>query len=183
MSPSRTAAYLVAAVLFAAWLASAAGISRRPRINFVTSRPSSQVEGVEALAADVQSQAARLKQRIATAPAPQAPARNPFSFADPSPTPRPSRMQRRAEAIGSPPLANPEPPEPELTLLGVAEQQTPDGVVRTALLGGRGEELFMVVAGQNLAGRYRVVAVGADAVELKDELTGLTRRLTLKSPV
>ncbi len=180
MSPSRTAAYLVAAVLFAAWLASAAGISRRPR-SFVAPRPGPQVEGVEALAADVQSQAARLRQRIATAPAPQAPARNPFSFADPSP--RPPRVQRKAEAISSPPLTNHEPPEPELTLLGVAEQQTADGVVRTAMLGGRGEDLFMVVAGQSLGGRYRVVAVGADAVELKDELTGLTRRLALKSPI
>ena len=177
MSPSRTAAYLVAAVLFAAWLASAAGISRGPR-SFVASGPSSQAEGVEALAADVQSQAARLKQRLATAPAPQAPARNPFSFADPRP--RPPRIQRRAEPISNPPLPNFEPSEPELTLLGVAEQQTADGVVRTAMLSGRGEELFMVVAGQNLAGKYRVVAVGADAVELRDELTGLTRRLTLK---
>jgi hypothetical protein len=38
----------------------------------------------------------------------------------------------------------------------------------------------MVAEGQELAGRYRVSAVGADAVELKDLVTGATRRLALR---
>jgi len=177
MTSSRMAAYLVVAVLFAAWLASAAGISRRPR-TVIAPRPAPQAARVEALAADVQSQAVRLRQRLATAPAPQTPIRNPFSFADRS-APA-ARVQRRSTPLPVLEIATPEPVEPELTLLGIAEQRTPDGLVRTAMIGGLGNDLFMVVPGQTVAGRYRVMGVGADTVELKDEVTGLTRRLALK---
>lgn len=180
MTPSRMAAYLVVAVLFAAWLASAAGISRRPR-TVIAPRPGPQSARVDALARDVQSQAARLRQRLATAPAPQAPIRNPFSFADRrAPAPR---VPRRTEPLPVLEIAAPEPVEPELSLLGIAEQRTAAGLVRTAMIGGAGDELFMVVPGQTLAGRYRVMGVGADAVELKDQVTGVTRRLALKSPI
>jgi hypothetical protein len=71
--------------------------------------------------------------------------------------------------------------EPELTLIGVAEQPTAAGLVRTAMIAGPGDELLMVVEGQQIGGRYRVSAVGADAVELQDLATGATRRLVLKS--
>jgi hypothetical protein len=39
----------------------------------------------------------------------------------------------------------------------------------------------MVKEGEILGGRYRVVAVGADAVELSDLVTGAVRRLGLRS--
>ncbi len=174
------AGYLVVAVLFAAWLASAAGISRRPR-TFVAPRLGPQEARVDALAADVQSQAVRLRQKLATAPAPQTPIRNPFSFADRS-APAPRALRRAAPL----PILEPAPSgpvEPELLLLGIAEQRTDAGIVRTAMMGGAGNDLFMVVAGQTVAGRYRVVGVGTDAVELKDEVTGLTRRLALRPPI
>jgi hypothetical protein len=38
----------------------------------------------------------------------------------------------------------------------------------------------MVVAGETVGARYRVTAVGADAVELSDLVTGATRRLALR---
>jgi hypothetical protein len=47
------------------------------------------------------------------------------------------------------------------------------------ITGGR-DDLMMVTVGQRLLSRYDVVAVGADAVELKDLETGLARRLVLK---
>jgi hypothetical protein len=67
--------------------------------------------------------------------------------------------------------------EPPLDLLGVAEE----GATRTAMI-GMGDELLMVTVGHEVAGRYRVAAVGPDVVELKDLATGATRRLALKLP-
>jgi hypothetical protein len=45
-----------------------------------------------------------------------------------------------------------------------------------------GDELLMVTAGQPVGGRYQVSAVGPDEVELKDLVTGATRRLVMKPP-
>jgi hypothetical protein len=172
MSPTRAAAYLGGAVLFAGWFASAAGVTRHARI--ARALPAPEVAPLDAIASDVQSQASRLRQRMAVAPAPQAPFRNPFAFAERQilPAARPRR---------EPPAPDPEPvlpDEPALDLLGVAEE----GTTRTAII-GLGDELLMVTVGQEVAGRYRVAAVGADGVvELKDLATGATRRLALRSP-
>ena len=43
-----------------------------------------------------------------------------------------------------------------------------------------GENLLMVTVGQNVLGRYRVEAIGADAVELKDVGTSAMRRIGLR---
>ena len=51
--------------------------------------------------------------------------------------------------------------------------------VRTAILSGLGD-VFLVKAGEIVASRYEVVAVGADAVELRDLGTGRTLRLGLR---
>ena len=42
------------------------------------------------------------------------------------------------------------------------------------------DELFMLVEGDTLGGRYRVKAIAAETVELTDLVTGATRRLTLR---
>jgi hypothetical protein len=65
-------------------------------------------------------------------------------------------------------------------LIGVAEQKGDAGLKRTAMISAPGDQLFMVTEGQELAGRYRVSAVGADAVELQDIASGATRRLGLR---
>ncbi len=175
MSRTRAAAYLVGGILLAAWLASAAGVTIRPR-GVALPRRSAEAVQLDAVASNVQSQASRLRDRLAVAPAPQAPIRNPFAFeararvaAPAAPTPQP---------VTTPPafierlIA-----EPDLVLLGVAEQ----GPVRTAMI-GFGDELLMATEGQNVAGRYRVGRVGADTVDLIDLGTGATRRLSLRSP-
>jgi hypothetical protein len=177
MTPGRAAAYIGGAVLLAAWLSSAATSPQEPE-------PGPQPEptatsGTEPLAFDVQAQAARLRNRLAAAPIPQQPTRNPFAFGARH-LPRP-REAPRVAALQEPAVASPSSfVQPELSLVGVAEQQSATGLVRTAMIVGEGEELFMVTEGQEVAGRYRVSVVGADAVELKDASTGAVRRLALR---
>ena len=131
---------------------------------------------LDAVALNVESQAARLRQRLAAAPTLQAPTRNPFSFVAREPVVAPA-VAVRPPTLTAPVASDPQPPEPALVLLGVAEQ----GSTRTAMV-GFGDELLMATEGQTLASRYRVAKVGADAIELVDLGTGATRRLFLRSP-
>jgi hypothetical protein len=172
MTPARAAAYLGGGILLAGWLASAAGVVRPSTTRFP--RRSAEAVQLDAVASRVQSQAARLRHRLAVAPAPQAPLRNPFAF-----------VEAPASSAATVPRPDPAPPvleqiaaEPDLILLGVAEQ----GSTRTAMIAS-GDELLMTTEGQTVAGRYRVGKVSADAIELIDLGTGATRRLSLKSPV
>jgi hypothetical protein len=176
MSRTRAAAYLVGGILLAAWLASAAGVSMRPHGVPLPRRAADAIQ-LDAVASNVQSQASRLRERLAVAPAPQAPIRNPFAFVDRAPAapPAPAKPQ---PVTTTPAFIQRLIAEPDLVLLGVAEQ----GPVRTAMIGS-GDELLMATEGQMVAGRYRVGKVGPDAVELIDIGTGATRRLSLRSPV
>jgi hypothetical protein len=72
------------------------------------------------------------------------------------------------------------PGEPPLQLVGIAEHETPAGVVRTALITADSDELFMLVEGETLGGRYRVKTVFPEAVELTDLITSTARRLSLR---
>jgi len=174
MSPARAAAYLGGGILLAGWLASAAGVVRPSPARFL--RPSAEAVQLDAVAANVQSQAARLRQRLAVAPAPQAPVRNPFAFVEAPASPVVAVPRRAVPA--APIVVEPSVPEPDLVLLGVAEQ----GSIRTAMMAS-GDDLLMATEGQTVAGRYRVGKVTADAIELIDLGTGATRRLSLRSPV
>lgn len=173
MTPARAAAYLGGGILLAGWLASAAGVVRP----FATPFPRRSAEAVQldAVASSVQSQAARLRHRLAVAPAPSAPIRNPFAFVD---APASPPLVAPSRPVPAAPLALESTPEPDLILLGVAEQ----GSTRTAMIAS-GDELLMTTEGQIVAGRYRVGSVTADTIELIDLGTGATRRLSLKSPV
>ncbi len=174
MAPTRAAAYLGGAVLLAGWLASAAGVTRQPRAVRAPQR-SQEFAQLDAVASNVQSQASRLRHRMAAAPAPQAPLRNPFVFLERDARPVGARREPLQAVAALAPIV---PVELELDLLGVAEE----GTTRTAMI-ALGDELLMVTVGNDVAGRYRVAAVGPDAVELTDLATGATRRLALKSPV
>lgn len=176
MSAKRAAGYCGGGLLLVAWLSSAYGLMRQ------TPEPPAaapvETSGTTTLAADVQAQTLRLKSRLAAAPAPHEPFRNPFSFAARSepgrrdaPAPPPAELP--APAIG-PPL------EPAIELMGVAASESPAGVVRTAIISALDGELFLVKEGETIASRYRVGPVSADAVELNDLLTGAVRRLTLR---
>jgi hypothetical protein len=171
MKPARAAAYLVGGILLAAWLASAAGVGH-PSIPQPPA-PSAEAIQLDALASGVQSQASRLRQRLAAAPAPDAETRTPFAFA------APVRSQSVAvePAVDARPVATAQiSPEPNLVLLGLAE----DGSTRTAMIES-GDDLVMATEGQTIVGRYRVAKITPDGIELVDLLTGTTRRLFLKT--
>lgn len=174
MTSSRAAAYGAIGILSIAWLASAVSVSRQPPpVRQTAAAPSPQLD---VLAANVQSQSSRLRKRLADAPQPQPPARNPFSFVV-----RQTKTARAAApVVEAAPAPEPLPAEPVLDLIGIAERNTPKGVVRTAMIVDAAQELHMLQEGQEIAGRYRVTAISADVVELTETTSGATRRIALK---
>lgn len=173
MTPRKVAVYLAGGSVLAAWLASAASIGQPVPPPIVP--PAVRTSGAESLAEDVQAQAIRLRERLARAPAPRTQPRNPFAFA-PAPKPASPPAPPAAESVAPPSI----PAEPALSLIGMAEDRTPDGPVRTAIVTGPAGELFMVRVGDQVSPRYRVRTIGADAVELTDLITGAVRRLALR---
>ena len=179
MTAKRVAVYLVCATMLAAWLASAAGVMNQPEAPAPAPAPAPvQTTGTESLAEEVQAQAGRLRERLASAPLPQRPARNPFQFA-----PRVTAAPKRVVAAAPPPPAVesvPVLPEPQLSLVGIAEDAAATGPVRTAIVTIEGGETLLLRAGEFIGARYRVKAIGTDAVELSDLTNGAVRRLVLR---
>ena len=176
MSATRAAAYSGGALLLAAWLSSAAGLMRQTTDAPAPVTPVATSD-TSTLATEVQAQTLRLKTRLAAAPAPQEPFRNPFMFAVRAVPERrpPARVESEVPvATAGPPL------EPAIELIGVAASESPKGVVRTAIISALSGELFLVKEGDTIAARYRVGVVLADAVELNDLLLGTVRRLALR---
>ena len=176
MNASRAAAWTFGVAVLGAWLASAAS-DPRPRHATTASAPVVP-NPMDHLAADVQAQAGRLRKRLDTAPAPQAPLRNPFRFSPRAQSvPRPTRVV----AASMPVLPGPvEPAEPSLELIGIAEKNAAEGVVRTAMLSSGSGDLLIVTVGQRVLGIYDVAAISHDVVELKHATTGAIRRLALR---
>ena len=139
--------------------------------------PAASAAAPDALAVEVQSQAARLRELLAQAPAPGVNPRNPFSFNVARRTVPPSASVSEAPAA-APAVFTPE--VPALALIGVAEETSPEGPRRTAIIGADGGALYMVTEGETIADRYRVRKIGADAIELEDLLTKGFRRLALR---
>lgn len=127
---------------------------------------------VERLAAEMQLRTDRLRDHGRLAPTPTT-SRNPFRFAGEG---TPSARARTSAPVPAVPAT---PPEPELRLIGVAENQTGDAIERTAIISGVGQ-LFLVKPGESVTSRYTVGAIGADAVELRDTGTGQPRRIGLR---
>jgi hypothetical protein len=177
MTARRTAVYGVAGALLVAYLAAAnmpSEQSDQPRDR--TPRPAATA-GTTSLATDVGAQAAKLHTRMAQAPVPNPNPRNPFAFGAPPPrtVPIPERTVQAA-VVADPPVA----PLPVLTLMGIAEETSPQGARRTAIIGGDRDVLYMVTEGQAVGDRYKVTKVGADAVELEDIVTHAYRRIALR---
>ena len=173
MTANRAAAYCGGGLLILAGFSFAGALGRQTP---PAAEPSAPVHtsGTANLGAEVQAQTARLKSRLAQAPSATEPVRNPFTFA-------PREVERRA-ARATPvpePVALP-PAEPAIELVGVAEDRTKDGIVRTAIVSSLGGDLYLVKEGEMIVDRYKVKAVGPDAVDLSDLLTGGIRRLTLR---
>lgn len=178
MSSAKAAVYGVGGALLAACLAAANMPTWESPPDERAPRPVATT-GPESLAVEVRSQAARLHARMAEAPVPDRNLRNPFSF---GPAPRAAGSDRlvHAAVAAEPAPAVVAPPLPSLTLMGIAEEAVPGGVRRTAVIGGDGDAIYMVIEGQAVGDRYKVTKIGADAVELEDLVTKGYRRIALR---
>ncbi|HSL20514.1 MAG TPA: hypothetical protein VK886_03200 [Vicinamibacterales bacterium] len=170
---TRATLFVGGAGLLAAWLAAAADDQPAPRADVA----SPALVRAEQLAVEIQAQAARLRERLASAPRPAAGGRNPFALDERSARPGAARVA--AAMADEIPAVVTVPEPPLLVLSGIAEDGAPGATVRTAILSGLGD-VFLVKAGDVVASRFEVVAVGADAVELRDLGTGRTIRLALR---
>jgi hypothetical protein len=135
---------------------------------------------------DVERQAARLREHVTLAPMPRRPSRNPFRFA-------PGASERTSDdrAPRNAPAPDPRPTGPDvgepsreapLALIGMAETRHGESIIRTAIISGAGD-VHLVAVGDRVNNRFTVVAIGADAVELRDDETEQTLRLALRQPL
>jgi hypothetical protein len=177
MTSMRLAAYIGGGALLVAWFAAAAGA---PVSEVSPPRDRAQpapTSGSSSIASEIEAQSSKLRARLSEAPTPSTRPRNPFSFAAPR-TVRAASVAAKAPAVDA--AASAAPVVPALLLMGIAEDPSPDGPRRTAVIGGGADALYMVVTGQRIADRYEVTTISPDAVELKDLLTGGYRRLALR---
>jgi hypothetical protein len=180
MTLRKAAVYGVGGALLVAYLASANMPVQEFDPHRVNARPAGTA-GTESLAVEVRSQAAKLHARMADAPVPSASVRNPFSFGAAPRAMRAGDSVVRAAVTPDPGVIFPAAaPLPVFTLMGIAEEASPSGPRRTAIIGGEGDAIYMVAEGQAVGGRYKVTKIGADAVELEDLQTHGYRRLALR---
>jgi hypothetical protein len=172
MDVKRTAMFVVVGAALVAWLAAAATSGNRDRREpLVLKAPP-----IDSRGAALESEVARLHERLRPVETPRQPGRDLFAFASPKPRPA-APVHTPKPALSEAPAARPTPPP--LKLSGIAEDTTPNGPVRTAIVSGFGQ-LFFAKEGENITDRYRVVRISPDVVELADLVEGTTLRLALK---
>ena len=172
MKVKRILALGVALGAVAAWWA-AASTATPPRSsdNLVRKATPVEMRGAE-LAAEI----ARLRERLHPTVAPQAPGRNLFEFA----------ARRSAPGVPATPVAaaveapTPVITPPPLKLVGIAEDEGPEGAVRTAIISSSSGELFFAKPGDRLADRYQIAKISSEAAEVTDLANDSTFTLILK---
>lgn len=174
MNLKRTATIVAVGGACAAWLAAAATSGTRDIAAPVESKPAP----VDVRGAALASEIAKLQDHLHPTATPSQPARNLFQFAAPRPQPAAAPIPI-APAIAEPPPAAPIKVPPALKLDGIAEDQTPAGLVRTAIVTAQGQ-LFLAKEGESVTLRYRVDKISAEVVELTDLGDGTTIRLALR---
>ena len=172
MNVKRTATIVVAGGAVGAWLYASATSGNRDRVESIVVKP----PAIDSRGAALASEIARLHERLRPSATPRQPGRDLFSFVAPAPS-RPAPVQMPNAAPAEAPIVRPVPPA--LKLSGIAEDATPDGLVRTAILSGFGQ-LFVAKEGDSVTERYRVVRISSDVVELSDLTEGRTIRLALR---
>ncbi len=173
MNVNRTLTLTAIGGALLAWFAAAATSTRDVPPPIVLPPPNVDLQG-----ADLAREIARLHDRLRPDASPRQPARNLFTYHtavrhDAPPVAPPSQPALSEPAA---PIA---PPLPPLKLAGIAEDDGPDGPIRTAIISVDGQ-LFLVKAGEPVTSRYRVARVSADVVELTDTIDNSVRRLPLK---
>jgi hypothetical protein len=155
------------------WLtASPHGAPSQPAASAEVTAPAAGYEASAAVLASL-----KLHDWSPKTPAHGRPDRNIFAFTHPAPktAPAPPSPVAGLLAGGDGKTA----PIVLFKLIGVAEDQGPDGVTRTAIISGQGQ-LFMVKEGETLAWIYRVGRLSGESVELLDTTGGEPLRLSLK---
>jgi hypothetical protein len=180
MNASRTATIVVGLNLIAVWVAAAAGgLVAQPAPASVPAGVSTD-QAVEEASSLLTSATQRLETHARRREIPAPVARDPFRFGgtataaarhspDVRETDRPVES-RPAEA--SAPAFN-------VVLQGMAESQDGDSVVRTAILTADGD-LVLATVGMAIGGRFQVVAIAADSIELEDRVDHSRRTCRLK---
>jgi hypothetical protein len=164
--------YGVSALAIASWFASASTSGVRPP---VVPLPALKPTPLDRASAELQSEIARLHERLAPTATP-AHARDLFRFSGRAPGRVAALTSREpAATIETPPVA----PRPSLKLIGIAEDASDEGTIRTAIVSGLGD-VFLVKAGEIIAGRYRVEQVSADAALVTDITTASQTTLALR---
>jgi len=168
-------------VILAAWLLPSATSDRTPPADRARASPGVPAQRIaarqDALVRDVEAAAARLRQHEPTRPGARRATRNPFRFREvpPEAAPASAAPLRPSREADEPPVAA---AEPALRLIGVAERQAAGDPARIAIL-ATPSDVHLAAPGDRVAGRFTVLAVLADAAELRDETTGAVVRLAL----
>ena len=141
--------------------------------------PAAGAPKASATTIDIQQEAARLQVRTHQQPHYNETSRNPFRFgARPAPEARPSGTSGPPRV--APPLAiPPAPPQPRVSLDGIATDVVNGQEQRTAIL-NTDSGVVLAKEGEQVAGQFRVVTVAADAVELVNVTDGSTLRIVLR---
>jgi len=180
MNASRAALMVVGVNLVAVWAAAAAG-SRTAATEPAAPPQLIAGEAVGEARASLLAAAERLEAH-ARRHVRVAAARDPFRFgADARPAAgraaeRPMIERMEDDAAAEEPRVE---PEADIVLQGMAESEQDGVLVRTAILRA-GDELVLASIGMRIGGRYDVIALSADSVELEDTVSGERRTWRLK---
>ena len=139
-----------------------------------TSGSASRSRAATSVSSDIEQQAVRLQSRgRADRPFPES-ERNPFRFESRAASHREAVIEPRSPEATAPAEA----PRPMVSVSGIAEDQVDGRTERTAILSSPAG-ILLVHEGEEVLGRYRVVRIESEAVEL----VGLTTAETLRLPL
>ena len=129
---------------------------------------------------DLDVEVSRLRAGLASMPVPSALGRNPFRFARPD---RHAEPTAATDGGSAPDDGSTEAAaaldRSVLRLIGIAEDTAGGQPVRTAVI-ATPRQLYLVREGEQIALRFLVTGISADAVELQDLATDSTLRLPLR---
>jgi hypothetical protein len=180
MDASRAAVMVVGVNLVAVWAAAAAGGRMAPPVA-AAPHPLVMEQAIGDAHASLLASAGRLDAHARRA-APVTLTRDPFRFGEGRGSW--SRSAGPARPVGAPdgPRAALEPApesEPEVVLQGMAESHDGETVVRTAIVRW-GRDLVLATLGTRIGGRYEVVSLGPDSVEIEDVRDRARRTVRMK---
>jgi hypothetical protein len=172
MNVRRVVWFGLAVLAVATWLASASTSGVRSSIAPPTQR---EPDPLDRSSAALQSEMTRLHDRVGPTATPTK-SRDLFHFnVRAMRRPVAAAPQRTDGALPVEAAA----PRPVLKLIGIAEDESENGSIRTAIVSGLGD-LFLVKTGETIAGQYHVDQISADAVQITDTRTSALTTLVLR---